>query len=136
MYFNNTIIASLPTVANVLDTNPNTPYGANNIIIFTIFMHNSFALSNITFIGSAFFPTKFKAIPVNSAKNITCNISPLANDCIGLLGIIFNIISTNDFDSPIVTSPDTILLISKPAPGLSILPKNKAVITAIAVVPR
>ena len=134
MYFTNANIASVPTVAKVLQTKANTPYGANNIIKFTIFIHTSFALSNITFIGSAFFPTIFKATPVNSAKNITCNISPFAKDCIGLVGIIFNIISTNDFDYPIVTSPDIILLISKPTPGLNTIPKNNAVIIAIAVV--
>ena len=71
-------------------------------------MHISFKLSNITLTGSAFFPTILIAIPVIIAKNIICNISPSANAFIGFDGIIPNIISTNDFDSPIDTSPLTI----------------------------
>ena len=102
------ITSSIPTVAKVLAISANTPYGATIIIIPTIFIHNSLALSKNTFKGSAFSPSKFIATPTNNAKNITCSISPFASDCIGLVGIIFNIISTNDFDSPIDTSPETI----------------------------
>ena len=75
-------MASFPTVEKVSATNANTPNGAANIMIDTIFIHISFALSNIFLTGSAFSPIMLIATPVSNAKNIICNISPFAKAAI------------------------------------------------------
>ena len=127
-------MASCPTVEKVSATKENTPIGAANITIDTIFIHISLALSNTFLTGSAFSPIILIATPVSIAKNIICNMSPLAKDAIGFVGIIPTSISTIDLLSPMDTSPVTTELISNPIPGFKTLPKNKAITIAKAVV--
>ena len=87
---------------------------------------------------SVFSPNLAKITPTNKANTMICNILPLANEPIGLSGIIFKIVSTNDVDSTLSTLVTFawIVDISNPVPGLIKFPTNKATVIASAVVRR
>ena len=80
-----------------------------------------------------------KIIPTIKAKTIICSISPFAKEAIGLVGIIFKIVSTKDksvfvAELSMVVFTFSTALISKPKPGLIKEATLKATATASIVV--